>query len=63
MREQDTGQLEVRGGLCFCIFYKGSIRIYRRGRLHEDEGARVFPVNNIILKRAKYLLHLSFSSL
>ncbi len=28
---------------------KASIRIYRTGRLHEDEGARVFPVNNILL--------------
>ncbi len=52
MREQDTGQLEVRGGLLFFFFffYKASIRIYRTGRLHEDEeGARVFPVNNILL--------------
>ncbi len=32
------------------FFYKASIRIYRTGRLHEDEEeARVFPVNNILL--------------
>ncbi len=50
MREQDTGQLEVRGGLFFFFSYKASIRIYRTGRLHEDEeGARVFPVNSILL--------------
>ncbi len=49
MREQDTGQLEVRGGLFF-FFYKASIIIYRTGRLHEDEEeARVFPVNNILV--------------
>ncbi len=37
------------GGLFFFL-YKASIRIYRTGRLHEDEeGARVFPVNNILL--------------
>ncbi len=49
--------------VCFCFFYKAinvshvqttclhfCIRIYRTGRLHEDEeGARVFPVNNILL--------------
>ncbi len=34
----------------FFFFYKASIRIYRTGRLHEDEeGARVFPINNILL--------------
>ncbi len=54
MREQEAGQLEVRGGLFFFFFffYKASIRIYRTGnvRLHEDEEeARVFPVNNILL--------------
>ncbi len=37
------------------------IKIYRSGRLHEDEeGARVFPVNNI-LQRTKELLHLYFA--
>ncbi len=57
MREQDTGQ---RGGLFFFFFFyiyhlqtmclHFCIRIYRTGRLHEDEeGARVFPVNNILL--------------
>ncbi len=41
-----------------------AIRIYRSGRLHEDEeGARVFPVNNILLYRTKDLLHFYFSSL
>ncbi len=54
MREQDTGQLEVLGGNFFFFFFfflnKASIRIYRTGRLHEaEEGARVFPVNNILL--------------
>ncbi len=50
MREQDTGQREVRGGLFLFFFYKGSIRIYRTGRLHEDEeGGRVFHINNILL--------------
>ncbi len=50
MREQDTGQLEVPGGIFFFFFNKASIRIYRTGRLHEDEeGARAFPVNNILL--------------
>ncbi len=62
MREQDTGQREARGGLFF-FFYKAinvshlqttcihfGIRIYRSGRLHEDEeGASSFPVNNILL--------------
>ncbi len=62
MRKQDTGQREVRGGLFF-FFYKAinvshlqttclhfCIRIYRIGRLHEDEeGARVFPINNILI--------------
>ncbi len=57
MRDKDTGQREVQEGpkainvshlqttyLHFCF------RIYRTGRLHEDEeGARVFPVNNILL--------------
>ncbi len=34
----------------FFFFNKASIRIYRTGRLHEDqEGARVFPVNYILL--------------
>ncbi len=57
MREQDTGQREARGGLFFtkrlhlqttCIHF--GIRIYRSGRLHEDEeGVRGFPVNNILL--------------
>ncbi len=59
MREQDTGQQEVQGGLSF--FYEAisrlqtiglhfCITIYRTGRLHEDEkGASVFPVNNILL--------------
>ncbi len=60
MREQDTGQREARGGLFFykainvshlqtmCIHF--GIIIYRPGRLHEDEeGARVFSVNNILL--------------
>ncbi len=51
MREQDTGQREVQGGLFFLsFFYKVSIRIHRTGRLHEDEEeARFFPVNNILL--------------
>ncbi len=53
MREQDTGQPEAQGG-AFCFFYRLTcihfgIRIYRSGRLHEDEGATVFPVNNILL--------------
>ncbi len=51
MRDQDTGQREARGGLFLqttCIHF--GIRIYISGRLHEDEeGARVFPVNNILL--------------
>ncbi len=51
MREQDTGQREVPGGLFFFFFFfLNKIIIYRTGRLHEDEeGARVFPVNNILL--------------
>ncbi len=63
MREQDTGHREVWGGPFFFFFYKAinvshlqtmylhfCIRIYRTGRLHEDEkGARFFPVNNILL--------------
>ncbi len=62
MREQDTGQLDTRGGLfkkyikrLMLAIYKQrayifGIRIYRSGRLHEDEeGVRVFPVNNILL--------------
>ncbi len=59
MREQDTG-LAGKLGEDFFFFYKVishlqttlifGIRIYRSGRLHEDEeGARVFPVNNILL--------------
>ncbi len=62
MRKQDTGQREVREGFFF-FFYKVikvshlqttclhfCIRISKTGRLHEDEeGARVFPVNNILL--------------
>ncbi len=62
MREQDTEQREAPGGL-FGMFYKAinvshlqitcihfGIRIYRSGRLHEDEkGARIFLVNNILL--------------
>ncbi len=52
MREQDTGQREVQGAISHlqttCLHF--CIRIYRTGRLHEDEeGARVFPVNNILL--------------
>ncbi len=39
-----------RSFVFFFVFYKASIRIHRTGRLHEDEeGARVFPVNNILL--------------
>ncbi len=62
MREQDTGQREARGGLFFFFFTKPltlaiynqrayilAFGIYRSGWLHEDEGARVFPVNNILL--------------
>ncbi len=45
-----------------CIHF--GIRIYRSGRIVEDEeGARVFPVNNILLYRTKDLLHFYFSSL
>ncbi len=40
MREHDAGQREVRGGLFF--FYKASIRIYRTGKLHEDEEGAMF---------------------
>ncbi len=58
MIEQDTGQREARDYFFFtkrlailqttCLHF--GIRIYRSGRLHEDEeGARVFPVNNILL--------------
>ncbi len=49
---QWDSKIQVRGGLFFFFFffYKANIRIYRTGRLHEDEeGARVFPVNNILL--------------
>ncbi len=64
MREQDTVQLEAQGGQFYCNYftkrltlaiykqraYIFGIRIYRAGKLHEDEeGARVFPVNNILL--------------
>ncbi len=59
MREQETGQLEAPGGLFFFFFLQShlqtmlihfGIRIYRSARLHEDEeGARVFPRNNILL--------------
>ncbi len=47
MREQDTGQLEVQGGLFLMYFLQShlqttcihfGIRIYRSGRLDEDEG-------------------------
>ncbi len=58
MREQDTGQREARGGFIqainvnrlqtMCIHF--GIRIYRSATLHEDEeGARVFHINNILL--------------
>ncbi len=58
MKEQDTGHREARGRLFFLrltlAIYKQrayifGIRIYRSDRLHEDEGAMVFPVNNILL--------------
>ncbi len=55
-REQDTGQLgEHFFFVCFCNHLQTTcihfgIRIYRSGRLQEDEeGARVFPINNILL--------------
>ncbi len=47
------GSWKFEEGIVFLFvffFNKASIRIYRTGRLHEDEeGARVFPVNNILL--------------
>ncbi len=50
MRGQDTGQLEVRGGLFFSFFFRKRALEYTEQWLHEDEeGARVFPVNNILL--------------
>ncbi len=68
MREQNTGQREALRTFFFllqshlqttCLHF--GIRIYRSGRLHNDEeGARVFPVNNILLYRTKYLLHYFF---
>ncbi len=60
MREQDTGQQEARGGLYIFFFLQTHLqttcihfgfRIYRLGRLHmnNEEGAMIFPVNNILL--------------
>ncbi len=64
MREQDTGQLVVRGGLFFFFFFnKASIRIHRTGRLHEDgEGARVFPVNNTVFYKGQNIYCIFFFS-
>ncbi len=78
MSEQDTGQLEAWEDFYFLYFFTKRLtlailkttcihfgnRICRSGRLREDEeGTRVFPVNNILLYRTKDLLHFYFSSL
>ncbi len=75
MREQDTGQREVQGGHYYLFFYKAishvqttcldfCIRIYRTGRLHEDEeGAGVFPVNNSSIKDKKNITFFFFITL
>ncbi len=47
---QGRGKFKEDFFFFFFFFYKASIRIHRTGRLHEDEEeARVFPVNNILL--------------
>ncbi len=60
MREQDTGQREVQGGLFFNIYifftkrltlaiYKQRAYIFVLEYTEQAVGARVFPVNNILL--------------